>query len=249
MMRYNPLSGCLPLLIQFPVIIALYRIIRMPLKYIAQISDKTIVDLYNALHPDAVIEKFDKIANQFTFINELRQNPALLEEYNISIDSLPNLNVWGIDFGSTPTLKFWEAGTNGWMILIPILCGALAYLSTFIMRKLNGSDPTVDQNPQQKSSMTIMNLMMPLMSVWICFITSGAIGVYWVYTSLLGIVQSIILAKLMPIPRYTPEQIAEIQKALKKKGKGASANPARQSISSRVDENGRPRSLHNEGDE
>lgn len=246
---YSPLSGCLPLLIQFPVIIALYRIIRMPLKYIAQLSDATIVDLYNKLHPDAVIEKFDKIANQFSFINELRQNPALLEEYNISIDSLPNLQVWGIDFGSNPTLKFWEAGINGWMILIPIICGALAYLSTFIMRKLNGSDPTVDQNPQQKSSMTIMNLMMPLMSVWICFITSGAIGVYWVYTSLLGILQSVILAKVMPIPRYTPEQIAEIQKALKKKGKGAAANPARQSISSRVDENGRPRSLHNEGDE
>ncbi len=247
---YNPLSGCLPLLIQFPVIIALYRIIRMPLKYLCKLSDATIVDLYNKLHPDALVQKFDKIPDQFSFIAELRQDPSLLEGTGIGVEQLPNFTTWGIDFGQTPKLKFWEMGVNGWMILIPVLCGVLAYLSTFIMRKLNGNDPaTAQQTPEQKSSMTIMNLMMPLMSVWICFITSGAIGVYWIYTSVLGIVQNVIMAKVMPIPRYTPEQIAEIQKAMRKKGKGAAGNPAREAISSRVDQDGRPRSLHNEGDD
>ena len=39
---YNPMSGCLPLLVQFPIIIALYNIIKDPLKYICQFSDSTI---------------------------------------------------------------------------------------------------------------------------------------------------------------------------------------------------------------
>ena len=42
---YSPLSGCLPLLIQFPIIIILYNVIREPLSYIAQIGD----DIINAV--------------------------------------------------------------------------------------------------------------------------------------------------------------------------------------------------------
>ena len=39
---YSPLSGCLPLLIQFPIIIILYNVIREPLSYIAQISEEIV---------------------------------------------------------------------------------------------------------------------------------------------------------------------------------------------------------------
>ena len=35
---YNPLSGCLPLLLQFPIIIFLYEVIRGPLSYICGLS-------------------------------------------------------------------------------------------------------------------------------------------------------------------------------------------------------------------
>ena len=49
---YSPFSGCLPLLIQFPIIISLYQIIRMPLTYICSISAESvtaIIDKLNAL--------------------------------------------------------------------------------------------------------------------------------------------------------------------------------------------------------
>ena len=35
---YNPMGGCLPLLIQFPIIIALYNIVMSPLQYICGLS-------------------------------------------------------------------------------------------------------------------------------------------------------------------------------------------------------------------
>ena len=40
---YNPLSGCLPLLLQMPLIIFLYNVIRNPLSYIAKIGDEIMV--------------------------------------------------------------------------------------------------------------------------------------------------------------------------------------------------------------
>ena len=39
---YNPMGGCLPLLIQLPIIIALYNIVMNPLKYICGLSEETI---------------------------------------------------------------------------------------------------------------------------------------------------------------------------------------------------------------
>ena len=43
---YNPMSGCLPQLIQLPLIFGLWNVIRQPLTYICNFSDS---NLYNAL--------------------------------------------------------------------------------------------------------------------------------------------------------------------------------------------------------
>ena len=43
--------------------------------------------------------------------------------------------------------------------------------------------------------MKAMNLMMPLMSLYICFIMPAALGIYWIYQSVLGIVQELIFNK------------------------------------------------------
>ena len=39
---YNPLGGCLPLLIQFPLLIALFNVVYNPLKYICGLSDDAV---------------------------------------------------------------------------------------------------------------------------------------------------------------------------------------------------------------
>lgn len=42
---YNPTSGCLPLLIQFPIIIALFYVIRMPLTYMLELPAKAVGEM------------------------------------------------------------------------------------------------------------------------------------------------------------------------------------------------------------
>lgn len=247
---YSPLSGCLPMLIQFPVIIALYRIIRMPLKYLCKLKDSAIVDIYNKLNPETTVTSFEKIPDEFAMINQIKANPSVLEGSGIGLENLPNMEFLGINLGEIPSFSP-SAPIQWWLILIPVLCCALSYLSMWISRKVNDDGTQAQQkknaDPQTRTSMTLMNITMPLMSLWICFITSGAVGVYWIYTSVLGILQTILLAKLMPLPKYTPEEIAEIQRAMKNQKNNPS--PTRAGITSRVDENGRPKSLHYDGDD
>lgn len=49
---YNPLSGCLPLLIQFPIIIALFTVVRNPITYTVNLGGNEL-DTHN-LYVDAV---------------------------------------------------------------------------------------------------------------------------------------------------------------------------------------------------
>lgn len=245
---YSPLSGCLPLLIQFPILIALYRIIRMPLKYCVGLADSVVLTLYNTLYPDNVAEAFKKIPDtaHIEMIGQLREQPDLLQEIaGIGVDKLPNYNIFGkINLGLNPAFNVeGKLDGNKWnllLLIIPFLCAGLALLTTWLSRKFNDNGLNQQMAQQQKTSMFLMNIMMPLLQLWIAFRVSGAVGVYWVYTSVLGIVQMLILAKVMPLPKYTDEEIRMMQREMKKNG-----GPTDRSITgTSVDENGKPKSLH-----
>jgi YidC/Oxa1 family membrane protein insertase len=49
--------------------------------------------------------------------------------------------------------------------------------------------------------------MMPLMSVYIAFIVPGAIGVYWMFKNVVTVIKQVIVAKLMPIPVVSEEEM------------------------------------------
>ena len=54
---------------------------------------------------------------------------------------------------------------------------------------------------QVKTMMSTMDLVMPLMTLWMSSSFSGMLGVYWIYQSLLGILQTFVLFKAMPLPK------------------------------------------------
>ena len=47
--------------------------------------------------------------------------------------------------------------------------------------------------PQAAASMKSMNIMMPLMSIWICFIMPAAMGIYWIANSVFGMIRDYVL--------------------------------------------------------
>ena len=231
---YSPLAGCLPLLIQFPIIIALYNIIRAPLTYIARFSEKLVAEIHNICIDLGTIsgDKLDaagatfkqiKNLNQYGMVDTIKSNPdAFSHLEGFTAENLPNFEVLGglMNLSETPSFKF-ASGANPWLLIIPLLTFIGSVVTMKLTRHYSGNlqAELAGQSQQNNASMKIMEWMMPLMSLWISFVVSSALGLYWFYQSLFGLVQIVILNKIWPMPKITEEDIKAYEKSLKSKPK------------------------------
>lgn len=207
---YSPMSSCLPTFIQLPVIMLIYTIVRRPLTYLAGFS---LTEIWTKMQP--YIEKFPDLfkgvsAENFTRY-ELQLFSHLSADHAISINS-KFLGVF--DLALKPS-EFLKGGSNVWLILIPILSGVTAYLTGYFSQKLN---PTAATDPQSAKSMRMMNIMMPLISVWISYTYTSALGLYWIASNLVAIGQTFLLNKLYD-PKKVLAQVEEKMRADKEKEK------------------------------
>lgn len=224
--HYNVASGCLPLLIQFPIIIALYNIVRDPLTHITRLS----ADAVNAIQTKALeLIKAGSLTvsgataettalTQIQMSAALQANPdAFAGIEGVTADMiLPNFDLFGVNLAETPTLAALSL-----LILFPLLAGAFQWLSSFIMTKLMPppAASTDEQSPEAEAAaktMKNMNLIMPLMTVFIAFRLPAIMSLYWVYQSILGTVVTFIVYKMMPLPTFTEEEYAAVEAEMNK---------------------------------
>ena len=236
---FNPMGGCLPLLIQMPILIMLYNIVIDPLHYV---MGKT-ATLSNALSTFVTTPRaagglgmtLSSSNSTIGLLNSLDNNPAKLEALKnfdlinnsgdcantVSkiVDDIPNFSLFGLDMGATPSFTPAD-NTYLWLILIPILTFVAYFFSMKINRKLSYQPAMAAQNPQMGCSNNMMDITMPLMSVFICFMTPAAIGVYWIFKCLIGVGKQYIIHKAMPLPVFTEEDYKQAEKEIKAKSKG-----------------------------
>ncbi len=204
---YSPFGGCLSLLIQMPVFLGLYQVVRKPISYIVGASAEVVDKLVT------YVNSFDGFAanseNQIQLIADLFELKAPVAEI-VGIEGFELPNLWIGNFmnlGATPSV-----GLN-WLILIPILSFVFSFLSMKITRKFNS--PVMTSTPEADMSTKIMDWTMPLMSVFISFTLPAAFGVYWLFGYVFGIIQTIALAKAMPLPTFSEEEIAQYEREMK----------------------------------
>lgn len=189
-------GGCLwsllPLIILFP----LYSVIREPLSYLMHLDADVVTKLKEAF----------EAVNGGTDAYWQYQVASNLEPYReivgAGIQSL-NFNFLGIDLGFEPSWKIWTL--VGWSqiggALMPLVSGGLNYLAMFISQKMNNTVITNADGEKDaaaaKTAQTgkMMNLLMPLMSIWFGFIMPLGISVYWIAQSVFGIIQDYFLTK------------------------------------------------------
>ena len=199
----NPMSGCIWSLIPFPILLALYRAIRFPLTTMMGVSSDLLAE-GGALTTKLTEMGFSSSANA-AYI-QLQQSQFISEnwskfDFTTISEKLQFINYkfLGVNLGELPKLKFWENGLT-WaaigLFLIPIVSAVLSYLQMQISQKSTPQTGTTQQQAQSAQQMKTMNLMMPLVSLYICFIMPAALGIYWIFTSLLGIIQDVILNKV-----------------------------------------------------
>lgn len=195
----NPMSGCLWMLVPYPIMLALWRAIRFPLTTMMGVPAELLQE------GGSILEKLNELgftASARSAYVQLEQSRFISDHFadfaGLS-DKLVNINYTflGLDLGSSPSLNFSETGVN-WgsigLILIPIVSAALSWLQ---MKLSQATNPTGNAagNEQAQRQMQTMNLIMPLFSLWICFSMPAAVGLYWVFGSVLAIIQSLILNK------------------------------------------------------
>ena len=65
----------------------------------------------------------------------------------------------------------------------------------------------------------MMDVMMPLFSVYITFIVPAAVGVYWIFKSVVGTAKQFVMSKAMPMPQFTEEDYKAAERELAGKDK------------------------------
>ena len=201
---YSMLSGCLPMLIQFPIIIFLYNVIRSPLSYICKASADTVTALKTLVEYTGS----DEIALLDAINGYIAKNGAdAVAATGLNVSLIPNFDLFGVNLAATPSFQNFSI-----LILIPVLAAAFQWLSMFLMKKMNGTAQMPGADAQSQISMRMMDLVFPLMTLFFAFNFSGMLGLYWIDQSVITILQQYILSKVMPLPTYTDEELKEMAK-------------------------------------
>ena len=223
---YNPMGGCLPLLIQLPILIALYNIVLNPLRYICGLGTDAINQIasitssFNGVAYADTSRNIDLLSGMRSVIAEhgveAYSSVEGFTEHIQDLSDLPNLTLFGrFNLGGVPWDMFQSVEVfkaTWWLLFIPILTFAAYFFSMKMNRKLS-YQPMSDDKAMGCSNNT-MDIVMPLFSVYISFIMPAAIGVYWIFKSLLGVGKQAILKKAMPIPVFTEEDYKAAEKEM-----------------------------------
>lgn len=187
----NLTSGCLWSMIPFPILIALYYIIRVPLRYFMSLSESVIAEIttlagtlgFTAAEGSQAYEQI-YLAK---FIHEHWADFA--GKFDGLIDL--NYNFLHIDLAAQPSSLFSQFPGGGWPVwgalLLPIISAGIQFAMSFITMRTNGSAPN--------GSTKTMMYMMPLMTLWMGYILPSALCIYWIANSAFSLIQEVTLNK------------------------------------------------------
>lgn len=209
----SPTGGCLTMLIQLPIMFALYRVIYKIPGYVTKIrelcggiADKimgtgddwaTKLDAINGISVSASTGKatlIDKIYNLSPEKWSEVQSVFSSVDFGNAYDQIHGYNnLFGISLTQAPGWRL------SWALIIPILAGLTQWLSVKLMENKNNVN-VGSQNDQQAgmaSSMKVMNTIMPILSAVFCVSFASCIGLYWIASSVVQIVVQLVINKKM----------------------------------------------------
>lgn len=235
-------SGCLPMLIQLPILFALYRVIYNIPAYVPSVRvyfDNVVTPLMQ--QPDyasllsgitnltsalggTAIENYD-FANANKLVDMLYKFTTAqwgeLEALFPSISGVIAENAAVVEqMNSFLGLNMAEA--PGWMPsfawIIPILSALTQWLSAKLMSGRQAQSASDSDNPMAQSMKT-MNVTMPIFSAFICVTLPCGIGIYWIATSVVTILQQLAINSYMDKVDIDEMVKKNLEKANKKRAK------------------------------
>ena len=198
----NPLGGCVSSLFPMFIMLGIYYTVIHPLSNVLHFAGETktkLIQIINTI-PGVGISTGDlyhemdilKVINNSQAMDILNQNPnftKLLSEGEISqIQSLSGgFKFLGLNLFDVPA----NYGFFGSVIfIIPILVLITSIGSQLLTMRIQRNIM-----PPQQGCMKFALLLLPLISVYISYSVPGAVGFYWIWSTIIGFGQTVILTK------------------------------------------------------
>ena len=203
----SPMGGCLPSLIPMFVMLGIYYSVVRPLSNVIHIAGDKLTKLVSFVNGiPGVNVSSTNIYHEMDILRVFNnpQSYALLEQKGISniltqneIHQIKDLSggfkFLGLDLLDIPAQNgFWSV-----IIIIPALVLITSIGSQLLTMKMQGN-----MMNQQQGCMRYMLLLLPLITVYISYIVPGAVGFYWICSTVIGFVQTVILTKF-----YSPANL------------------------------------------
>jgi YidC/Oxa1 family membrane protein insertase len=199
--KINPLSGCLPMLLQFPVLIVMFRVLR------GMVKTHTVAFKEGATCAGQVVTTTVKhVAKQQCVTGKpsyLGHNTAL---YQALEHSAGKMKSFGVDFGAIPS----HAGRGAPVLYVLI---ALVVVSSFYqLRQMQARTANNNNaNNQMNQQMQTVNRIMPLFSGLISLQLPGGVTLYFLISNLFRIAQQGLMYRFDPHLKAHMEEVREVK--------------------------------------
>ena len=183
---HNPMNaGCLPLLLQLPIIYGLIGVIYKPLTYVLQIPDADITALTTAAPKLLELAKNSSRTIQLIIIENIDKFSGVIPAGTFSKIQSFDFSFLGFQLGQVPSMSHFN---KLWIIPIASALSSLAS-SLFMFFKQKQTNPEMAKNP----SMGCMTFGMPLFSLYFTFQFPVGIGIYWTASNIFAFLQTVLL--------------------------------------------------------
>lgn len=239
----SPASGCLPMLITFPIIFALYRVIYNIPAYVPQVYD-----IYSGLAEKiqaagVTVEELANLVTAKTYVitdavqaakdsKDISYFVDVLGQFNTSawnglVDKCPALEsvITSVADESRHINSFLglniadTPGIKNISIIIPVLSVITQILSMKI--SMAGNAQAMDSSNPTAASMKMMNNVMPFVSGLMCFMFPIGVGIYWIVGNVFRIFQSLginLYFKRMDMDAEVQKNVEKTRKRYEKMG-------------------------------
>ena len=214
-------GSCVQLLIQMPILFALYRVIYSIPAYINGVKEVFMPLVGKILESKDAVAYMKELSSGLGISQKLDFNAAntivdVLNKFQSNhwtdlADKFPELsgmivktqteidqmnNFIGINIANSPStlLKSGSVAVIACAIAIPVLAAVTQWLNVKLMPQADQANDNGEENAMAQS-MKQMNTMMPLMSAFFCFTLPAGLGLYWIASAAVRCVQQVCLNK------------------------------------------------------
>ncbi|MCD8181505.1 MAG: YidC/Oxa1 family membrane protein insertase [Firmicutes bacterium] len=209
-------GGCLPMLIQMPILIGLYQVIQRPISYLIGVDwslDSVVNEVYRlrdamvslgynlSSYAEATVDVIRKSGQiQLSkWAEVVGANGSLLD--GVTGGTHPwviNFNFLGLDLSNAPSAAFsriMALDFSNWSIIALLAIPILAIVAQLISMKVSQaqSGQKNDSNSQANQMSKTMLWMMPVMTGFFTITLPSGIGLYWIISAVVQIIQQLVI--------------------------------------------------------